>query len=42
MIMTNVIRSNFGRESWLECLSEGRRQKLQAEIAKARDDDSFV
>jgi hypothetical protein len=42
MIMTNVIRRDFRGKSWLQCVSEGRRQKLQAEIAKARDGDSFV
>ena len=42
MIMTNVIRPDFGGESWLEFLSEGRRQKLQAEIAKAWNSDNLV
>ena len=42
MIMANVIRQEFDGVSWLECLSEGRRQKLQAEIAKARNADALV
>jgi hypothetical protein len=42
MIMANVIRRELDGISWLECLSEGRQEKLQAEIAKARDADALV
>jgi hypothetical protein len=43
IIMAHVIRSEFKRTSrWLERLSEGRRQKLENEIKKAHQDDSFV
>jgi hypothetical protein len=41
--MTNVIRHEFdGTEDWLDRLSKKRRDRLQAEIAKARFDDCLV
>ena len=41
--MTGVIRQEFnGTDGWLNRISEGRRQKLQVEIAKARSDEPLV
>lgn len=41
--MSEAIRRHFQREDgWLAYLSEGRREKISIEIAKARTDDGFV
>jgi hypothetical protein len=42
IVMAGVIRKLFNGDSWLQCLSEGRRLKLQAEMADARNDDGLV
>ena len=42
--MSEAIRSRFPCDRWMQCLSDGRRQKLKEEIEKSRspDHDSFV
>lgn len=41
--MSEAIRRHFQhKDSWLTCLSEGRRVKINTEIAKSRTDDGFV
>ena len=41
--MTGVIRQEFtGTDGWLNRIAEGRRQKLQVEIAQARLDEPLV
>jgi hypothetical protein len=43
ILMTDVIRQQFnGGDGWLDRISEGRRQKLLAEIAKARSNEPLI
>jgi cation transport ATPase len=42
MVQNVTLAFIFNQLSWLECLSGGRQQKLQAEIAKARKEDASV
>jgi hypothetical protein len=43
MLMGKVIRAELGQtEAWIDRIPEGRRQKIDEEISKARANDSFV